>query len=97
TVVGTLAAFWAFEHQAYALGASAKFNQGSGHAQQAFVRMNNWVTHSLDVHPNGQAAAAMGIGLLTTLGLLALRFRFFGFPLHPLGYAISLSWAIHLV
>jgi len=23
--------------------------------------------------------------------------RFFGFPLHPLGYAISSSWAIHLV
>ncbi len=97
TVVGTLAAFWAFEHQAYALGASAKFNQGSGHAHQAFVRMNNWVTHALDPRPNGQAATAMGIGLLTTLGLLALRFRFFGFPLHPLGYAISSSWAIHLV
>ena len=97
TLIGTLAAFWAFEHQAYALGASAKFNQGSGHAQQAFVRMNNWVNLSLDPRPNGQAAGAMGVGFLTTLGLLVLRFRFFGFPLHPLGYAISSSWAIHLV
>lgn len=97
TVVGTLAAFWAFEHQAYTLGASAKFNQGSGHAQQAFVRMSNWVNHTLDPRPSGQAATAMVVGLLTTLALLALRFRFFGFPLHPLGYAISSSWAIHLV
>jgi len=97
TLVGTLAAFWAFEHQAYTLGAAAKFNQGSGHAQQAFVRMNNWVTGALDPHPNGAAATAMGVGLLTTLALLALRVRFFGFPLHPIGYAIASSWAIHLV
>jgi hypothetical protein len=97
TVVGTLAAFWAFEHQAYALGAAAKFNQGSGHAQQAFVRMNNWVTGALDPHPNGPATMAMAVGLLTALGLLILRLRFFGFPLHPLGYAIASSWAIHLV
>ena len=97
TVVGSLAAFWAFEHQAYALGASAKFNQGSGHANQAFQRMNTWVTGTLDPHPNGQAATAMAVGVLTTLGLLAIRMRFFGFPLHPLGYAISSSWAIHLV
>jgi len=96
-VIGTLGSFWAFEHQAYALGASAKFNQGSGHAQQAFVRMSNWVDHLLDTRPNGQASAAIGVGLLTTLGLMALRYRFFGFPLHPLGYAISSSWAIHLV
>ena len=96
-VIGTLSAFWAFEHQAYALGASAKFNQGSGHAQQAFVRMSSWMSGSLDVHPNGRAAAAMGVGLLTTLALFALRLRSFGFPLHPLGYAIASSWAINLV
>lgn len=97
TVLGVLAAFWAFEHQAYALGASAKFNQGSGHSQQAFARMATWVDGGLDKHPNGPATVAMVVGLLTTLVLLALRLRFFGFPLHPIGYAISSSWAIHLV
>jgi len=97
TVLGTLGAFWAFEHQAYALGAASKFNQGSGHAMQAFQRTNSWFTGSLDPRPNGQASFAMFIGLITTLTLFALRLRFFGFPFHPIGYAISSSWAINLV
>lgn len=96
-VLGTLAAFWAFEHQAYALGASAKFNQGYGHAMQAFQRTNSWFDHSLDPKPNTQATLAMLLGLCTTLGLFVLRLRFFGFPFHPIGYAISSSWAINLV
>ncbi len=97
TTLGTFATFWAIEHQAYALGAAAKFNQGSGHAQQAFERMNTWITGTLDPHPNGPATMAMVIGLLTTIGLLILRVRFFGFPIHPIGYAIASSWSIHLV
>lgn len=97
TALGALSAFWAFEHQAYAVGASAKFSQGFGHAQQGFVRMNSWVGGTLDARPNGGASIAIGVGLLTTLALFALRLRFFGFPLHPIGYALSSSWAIHLV
>ena len=97
TMLGTLSAFWAFEHQAYALGAGAKFSQGFGHAQQAFVRMDSWVGGTLDAHPNLPATTAMGVGLLTTLALFTLRMRYFGFPLHPIGYAIASSWAIHLV
>jgi hypothetical protein len=96
-MVGSLSAFWAFEHQAYALGASAHFNSGYAHGHQAFERMNSWVTGVLDQRPNTGASSAIGVGLLTTLGLLWLRLRFFGFPLHPLGYALSSSWAIHLV
>src|SRR5204862_6142340 len=76
TFLGTLGAFWAFEHQAYILGAAAKFNQGSGHSQQAFARMNSWVSGTLDSRPNGQAQFAMVVGLLTTLALFALRLRF---------------------
>jgi hypothetical protein len=97
TVVGTLSAFWAFEHQAYALGAAAKFNQGSGHAMQAFTRMSGWIDGTTDSRPNSQATLAMLVGVLTTLGLLALRMRFSGFPFHPIGYAVASSWAIHLV
>jgi hypothetical protein len=97
TFVGTLSAFWAFEHQAYTLGAGAKFNQGFGHAQQAFDRMNSWVSGTLDRRPNAMGVGAIGIGFVTTLLLFALRLRWFGFPFHPLGYAISSSWSIHLV
>lgn len=97
TSLGTLAAFWAFEHQAYALGAASKFNQGSGHAMEAFNRTNSWFNGSLDPKPNPQASLAMFAGLITTLALFALRLRCFGFPFHPIGYAISSSWAINLV
>jgi hypothetical protein len=96
TILGAFGTFWSHEHLAYALGAAAKFNQGSGHAQQAFQRMGSWMNGTLNAKPNGQATAAMGLGLLTTLGLAALRLRWFGFPFHPLGYAISSSWAINL-
>jgi hypothetical protein len=97
TIVGTISAFWAFEHQAYALGAGAKFNQGFGHAQEAFERMDHWIARTQDSRPNGQAMIAMAAGLLVTLALCLLRLRYFGFPLHPIGFAISSSWAIHLV
>ena len=96
-LIGTFSALWAFEHQAYALGTTARFNQGFGHAQQAFARMNSWIGGTLDNRPNGGASAAIGVGVLTTLALFWLRMRFFGFPLHPIGYALASSWAIHLV
>ena len=49
---------------------------------------------SLHATPNKQAAGAMGFGFAVTLLLAACRLRFNGFPLHPLGYALSSSWAI---
>lgn len=97
TVLGTLSTFWAYEHQAYQLGAAARFNAGTHFAQEGFEHMQSWVGGTMDVHPNGMALSAMGVGLLTTLGLLALRMRFFGFPLHPIGYAVSSAWAINIV
>ena len=96
-VVGSLSAFWAFEHQAYTFGTAARFVQGVGHAQEAHKRMNSWVGGTLDARPNSAATTAMGVGLVTTLILFALRLRFFGFPFHPIGYALASSWAIHLV
>ncbi len=94
TALSAIATFWAFEHQAYSLGAAAKFNQGTGHAQQAMVRMASWMGGSLHATPNKQAAGAMGFGLAVTLLLAACRLQFNAFPLHPLGFALSSSWAI---
>lgn len=96
-VLGTLSAFWAHEHQAYTLGAAAKFNQGFYQGQEAFDKLSGWVARSQDARPNVPAVWAMGAGLASCLGLMALRVRFVGFPLHPIGYAISSSWSIHLV
>ncbi|HZT40921.1 MAG TPA: DUF6785 family protein [Chthonomonadaceae bacterium] len=97
TVLGTLSSFWAFEHQAYHLGAAGKFSEGYWMAQESFERMANWTDGTLARRPNFGAVTAMGFSALVTIGLFSLRMRFFGFPLHPIGYAVSSSWAIHLV
>jgi hypothetical protein len=97
TALGALSTLWAFEHQAYHAGVTAKFNSGYSHGQQSISRMATWVGGTLDARPNAAATGAIGVGLLTTLALAACRLRWFGFPFHPIGYAISSSWAIGLV
>ncbi len=97
TVLGTFGTLWGFEHQAYAMGASSRFASGHGMSDQAFERLNNWVNGGLDKRPNIPAVTAVCAGFVSTLVLLFLRLRFFGFPLHPIGYAVSSSWSIHLV
>jgi len=39
----------------------------------------------------------MAVGFGISLLLAAARTRFVGFPLHPVAYALSASWSIHLV
>ena len=97
TVLGCLGTFWAFETQAYRLGAEAHMAAGTNTAREAFSRMQGWSNGGLDPVPNGGATTAVGVGLLCALVLAALRLRIAGFPLHPIGYAVSSSWAIHLI
>jgi len=96
-VLGAFFSFWAHEHQAYQFGASAKFNQGWGHSQQQFQKLAGWVDGTQDAKPNVPALWATGVGFGSCLALLWTRLRFVGFPLHPIGYAISSNWSIHLV
>lgn len=97
TILGCVGTFWAFETQAYHLGAAAHFSAGTGMGREAFSRMQGWAGGGLNPVPNGEATGAIGIGIVCTLVLAALRLRLVGFPLHPIGYAISSSWAIHLI
>ncbi len=93
--VGTVACFWAYLHLAYAMGVQAKWNQGSGFAGEAFNRLNGWL--QTPQPPNGIANGAMGVGFVFCSLLMLARIRFPWWPLHPIGYAISSSWAINLV
>src|SRR5581483_8731138 len=97
TLFGALSTFWAYEHQAYTLGTAAKFNAGTHFAQEGYERMQNWVGGTQDWRPNSMALSAFGVGFGMTLGLLWLRLRYFGFPLHPIGYAVAAAWAINIV
>lgn len=96
TLIATLSAFWAYEHQAYQLGTAAKWYAGTHFAQESFGRMEGWVGGAKDVHPNTGASLAMGMGFVSTLTLMSLRLRYFGFPLHPIGYALSSAWMINI-
>jgi hypothetical protein len=97
TVLGCLGTFWAYEHLAYRLGADAHFQAGEGMGVEAFNRLGGWLSGSQNALPNSQAGGAIGFGALCTLALAVLRVRFLGFPFHPIGYAVSSSWAIHLI
>jgi hypothetical protein len=97
TVFGTLCTFWAYEHQAYQLGAAAKWNAGTHFAQESYERMASWNGGMLDRRPNAGGTVAMGAGLAITLVLMVLRQKIPGFPLHPIGFAVSSAWAINIV
>jgi hypothetical protein len=93
--LGMLASMWAFIHLGYELGTAAKFRSGYGYGWDIYGRLNQWVTAPAPSIPG--AVAGMGAGLAASLVLIALRARFFGWPFHPIGYAISGSWSMNLV
>jgi len=93
-IVGTYAAFWAFLHLAYVYGTAAKFYSGIWFAQEAFGRLDWWI--SAPSKPNWPAIWAMIIGFVFCTGLNILRIRSVWFPFHPIGYAISGSWSMNL-
>lgn len=43
--------------------------------------------------PNVEGVFSVAIGGAVTAGLLAMRHRFLWWPLHPLGYALGITWA----
>lgn len=93
--LGMLASMWAFIHLGYQLGTAAKFSSGYGYGWDIYNRMDQWLTAPTPGQPG--PVAGMLAGLVVTLVLIALRSRFFGWPFHPIGYAISGSWSMNLV
>jgi hypothetical protein len=93
--LGVFASIWAFVHLGYQLGTAAKFWSGHGYGWDIYNRLNQWV---IAPEPGEQPAVlAMGFGAVGALFLIAMRARFFGWPFHPIGYAISGSWSMNLV
>jgi hypothetical protein len=94
-LVGTFAVFWAYLHLAYKYGTEAKWANGFYFAQEAFSRLNTWV--ETPSQPNHGSTVAICVGFLFCALLMLARIRFPWWPLHPIGYVISSSWAINLV
>lgn len=92
---GALLAFWAYLHNAYRYGAGAEFFQGQLFGTEAYNRLSNWLAMPPEAHRGAQAATALGFALAWSM--MWLRSKFMGFPFHPIGFAISGSWAMNLV
>jgi hypothetical protein len=73
--------------------ASAKvMTYRTGVGAEAFNRLDSWIQNPKG--PDAVGLGVVGLALMGTLGLGALRDRFLGFPLHPIGYAFATCFAM---
>lgn len=86
-VGGTLAGAWAYYTLAFRYGGALFGEQWQ--CRHDFSRLASW--KSSPVEPNIPGIVAMLVGAVWALALMGLRHSFLGFPLHPAGYALSLS------
>ena len=87
SVLGALGSFWAYLSMSYAEGG------GPGFGRESFGRLESWLTYAAP--PDVPAIGFASFGFIVTLLLAAMRMRFIWWNLHPVGYAISGSWAIN--
>ena len=93
-VAGILIGFWANLHLLYHYGAGARVEPPFVpliFGGEAWNRLDSWMSNPTQV---STSLPAMGVGFGTALALGLLRQRWTGFPLHPVGYAVSSSWSM---
>lgn len=96
TVVGVFCGFWTYLHFAYQLGGSARMpGHIVGFGREPFARLQNWLATPGPPDPN--ALGAIMTGAVIALVLQALKLQFTGWPLHPLGFAVSGSWSMNTI
>ena len=91
--VSLLSAYWANLHVTYDAGASAKaagFKWWVG--SESFGGLASWLTQPQPPSPIGRGFMAGGFAFVVLLSVL--RTRFAGWPLHPAGYLLGISYAM---
>lgn len=78
---GAISSFWAYLHDVY------KFGSGGSFAWQPYNRLQQWLTYPPP--PDYIAVTFMGLGTLFTFFLMFMRMKFFWWPFHAVGYAVS--------
>jgi hypothetical protein len=97
---GLLVGYYLYLTQAYRHGfglLDGGTGQGGGRVTttvQQYRMLAQWQGHYLP--PNPQLIALTLGGFLSSVGIVALRGVFLGFPLHPLGFAMATSYGFHL-
>ena len=99
TVFGTFAAFFVILHMLYIYGAGSSTlgppNVALVYGIEPWYRMDAWT--KMPVLGDVNRAIAIGVGFVITLVLNSLRMRLGWFPFHPVGYAVSSSWALQML
>jgi hypothetical protein len=93
--VGVFAAFWAWLYYAYHLGVASKWSGGDWQGTEVATTLHSWLQDP--TQGSWVPVLAMAAGFAITLLLEVARTGISGWPLHPVAYAISASWSIHLV
>ncbi len=96
-VVGLVSAYVAILQPHYLRGAeSAKIHQLLKHfGNEAWGRLANHLANP--DRPELGSLLGVGFGFVSCVGLFLVRIRLVGFPLHPVGYAVSSSWSMDQV
>ena len=90
-VVGSFGSFFLYLIMTYRMPG----DHGAFVGREAFTRLEGWLNSPVGTDYPG--IGFMGMGLAWTNILMLLRTRFLGWPLHPLGYALSGSWSMNLI
>lgn len=91
-LVGSLAAFWALLHLSFKVGLDFI---PIGHDSGVFGQLASRLSYMRG--GNASATTFMGVGMLFTFLLMAMRMRFLWWPLHPAGYALSMNFGIDYI
>lgn len=96
-VVGVLSAFWALLH----LGYGRQYTSihpgapGSGFAHDAYSILASWLANP--INPDAAGVVGLGAGAAVAMVLARLSVQFYGFPFHPAGYAIGMSFGMDYI
>jgi hypothetical protein len=92
-IFSIIVSFWVNLHIRYKGGAEASvLNNKEFIGRESFEPLASWLLNPLKADIPG--VLFMGIGLLFTFFLMAMRMRFFWWPFHPAGYALAVSYAM---
>lgn len=97
-VIGVFSAFWAIMHLAYGRHYAAAHHPGapgSGFSSAAYNQLMSWLNNPIGA--NYMSVLGIAIGAVFALTLAKLAVTYYGFPFHPAGYALGMSFGVDYI
>jgi len=95
--LGSLSAFWALIDRGYRIGMEVRVPWPSltAFGREPYDRLQSWLLTLTGT--DYQQAIFTIMGFISTIILMIMRMRFFWWPFHPAGYAITTSWGMNII